>query len=372
MKKIAVVCAYPAGENPGMLSVDLAFGSLLRSLPDSVQVNYFCVEREFELRAAGVVLHYQHLTRREQLLDHDRIVYWGDFLHWIAYFEQDVLMRTSMRDPHADLAAVRNAWYDLFLLEGASPEQLSKVVVFGSTLYGLDGAQLAAPRYQQALTRLYQHAAEVLMRDHVSANFVAQLARDESNAFGCDCAMLLDPESLTPYQQVKVPAEDYLVCSFGRSGANRALIGLATEIAQRKRLKLVNINWLGNPRGVQALADKLALIRGARLVVTDIYHMGVTGWREGVPVLGIGQGASQAKGTLSDKKKEIFFRQLFASEFYLFLEDILQALASNKAMEAYMAHLLKVLDQQAALAFIFATVKQQQDAARRKLLSVLG
>lgn len=372
MKKIAVVCAYPAGENPGMLSVDLSFGSLLRDLPRDVQVNYFCVERSFELRAADVVLQYQHLTHRDQLLAHDRIVYWGDFLHWIAYFEQDVLVRTRLRNPQADLEAVRNAWYDLFLLEGAAPAELSKVVVFGSTLYGLDGAQLAIPRYREALTRLYQHAATVLMRDQVSANFVAQLARNESNAFGCDRAMLLDPQSLQPYQRVQLPKVDYLVCSFGRSGANRALMGLAAEIAQRRGLKLVNIDWLGKPLGLQALADKLAIIRGARLVVTDIYHMSVTGWREGVPVIGVGQGASQARGTLSDKKKEIFFRQIFAPDYFVFLENVLQAYASNKAMDAYLSNLLKALDQASALAFIFDTVKRQQNAARTKLLSVLS
>ncbi len=372
MKKIAVVCAYPAGENPGMLSVDLAFGSLQRALPANVQVNYFCVEREFELRASGVVLHYQHLTRREQLLEHDQIVYWGDFLHWISYFENDVLMRTRVRDAQADLAAVRDAWYDLFFLEGASPQDLSKVLVFGSTLYGLDGAQLATPRYREALTRLYTHAGAVLMRDQVSANFVAQLAREEANAFGCDCAMLLDPKALEPFQRVKVPSVDYLVCSFGRSGANRALAGLATEIAQRRGLKVVNIDWLGNPRGLAALADKLAIIRSARLVVTDIYHMGVTGWRESVPVLGVGQGASQARGTLSDKKKEIFFRQIFASDYFLFLEHILQAYASNQALDQYLARVLKPLDQKPALDFIFETVVRQQKVAREKLLSLLS
>lgn len=372
MKKIAVVCAYPAGENPGMLSVDLAFGSLQRGLPENVQVNYFCVEREFELRAADVVLHYQHLTHRDQLLSHDRIVYWGDFLHWIAYFEQDVIMRTLQRNPEADIEAVRNAWFDLFLLEGASPAELSKVVVFGSTLYGLDGAQLSNQRYHKALLKLYQNAATVLLRDQVSANFVSQLAREESNAFGCDCALLLDPQLLQPIERVTLPKEDYLVCSFGRSGANRALFGLATEIAQRRGLKLINIDWLGNPRGLQALADKLALIRGARLVVTDIYHMGVTGWREGVPVLGVGQGASQARGTLSDKKKEIFFRQIFAPDFYLFLEDILKAYSSNKAMDLYLSNVLKALDRKAALAFVFDTVKRQQNLARKRLLSVLS
>lgn len=372
MKKIAVVCAYPAGENPGMLSVDLAFGSLRRALPESVQVNYFCVEREFELRASDVVLHYQHLTHRDQLLAHDRIVYWGDFLHWIAYFEQDVLMRTRLRNPQADLEALRNAWYDLFFLEGASPAELSKVVVFGSTLYGLDAAQLSVPRYQKALSQLYQNATTVLMRDQVSANFVSQFAREDSNAFGCDCALLLDPKSLQPDERVKLPTVDYLVCSFGRSGANRALLGLAAEIAQRRGLKIINIDWLGNPRGLQALADKLAIIRGARLVVTDIYHMSVTGWREGVPVLGVGQGASQARGTLSDKKKEIFFRQIFASDYYVFLEEVLKAYGSNKAMDSYLSNVLKALDRKAALAFVFDTVKRQQELARKRLLSVLS
>ncbi len=372
MKKIAVVCAYPAGENPGMLSVDLAFGSVARTLPEPVEVNYFCGEGPFELRADQTLLQYQHLARREQLLSHDRIVYWGDFLHWIGYFENDLKYRASRRDPGADLEQVRNAWYDLFLLEGASAADMAKVVVFGSTLYGLDARQLAAPRYHQALGTLYRHASTVLMRDQVSANYVSQIARDEANAFGCDCALLLDPAPLKAYQKIEVPPGDYLVYSVGRSGANRALQGLAAEIAQRRRLKLVNIDWLGNPLGVPALADRLAVIRGARLVVTDIYHMGVSAWREGVPVLGIGQGASQVHGTLSDKKKEIFFRQIFASAYYLFVEEILQAYASNKLMDAYLTRVLAGLDRKPDLDFIFTTVRRQQDAAARKLRAALA
>ena len=372
MSRIAVVCAYPAGENPGMLSVDLAFGSLAKGLPAGTQVSYFCAEDAFELKAGNNSLKYTLLERREQLLAHDRIVYWGDFLHWIGYFENDFKARVSRRQPVMDPQALRNAWYDLFLMEGASEAELSKVVVFGGTLYGLHAGQLAEPRYRQALSRLYRHAGLVLMRDQVSADYVAQLAERSSHPFGCDCAMLLDGRSLQSDATQSVPPVPYLVCSFGRSGAARAQLGLVAEIAQRRGLKVVNIDWLGQPRGLAALANKLALIRGAQLVVTDVYHMAVSSWREGVPVLGIGRGASQVHGTLSDKKKEIFFRQIFASRFYVFIEDVLAAYASNAAMSSFLDRVLQPLDNPQELAFVREVLQRQQDRARGSLLKALA
>ncbi|MFM6985551.1 MAG: polysaccharide pyruvyl transferase family protein [Hydrogenophaga sp.] len=370
MKKIAVICAYPAGENPGMLSVDLAFDAVVKALPEPVQIDRFCLEGALNLSVGDVLLNYLHLSSVDQLAAYEKIVYWGDFLHWIVYFERDILFRKRKLDTSVDLESCRNEWFSLMLLEGMETEFLSKVIVYGSTIYGLSSAQLTNSRYSKLLARFYTHASLVLMRDMVSSHFVSQLARNGQNCFGTDCALLLDSSAL-PRPAVPPVGSPYLLCSFGRSGANRALMTFAAEIARRKGLLLLTMDWLGQPSGINGLAEKLAYIKGAQLVVTDIYHMGVTAWREKVMVIGIGQGASSVNGTLSDKKKEIFFRQILASDNHVYLEDLLVALGNNSLFERLIKQVLSVIEDRDALQYASGVLDRQIDSAKRRLSAAL-
>jgi hypothetical protein len=56
--------------------------------------------------------------------------------------------------------------------------------------------------------------------------------------------------------------------------------------------------------------------------VECIHHLAVNSWREGVPAICIGMGAETRAGTLSDKKKELFYAACGARPFYVFIERL--------------------------------------------------
>jgi hypothetical protein len=49
MKKIAVICAYSAGRNPGMISSDLAFMSLHKRIGQEFAVTFLCAELKYTI-----------------------------------------------------------------------------------------------------------------------------------------------------------------------------------------------------------------------------------------------------------------------------------------------------------------------------------
>ena len=64
---------------------------------------------------------------------------------------------------------------------------------------------------------------------------------------------------------------------------------------------------------------------------TDIYHCGVNSISLGIPTMSTGLTSQEANHTLSDKKKEIFFRQHLMSEYYLPTERIAGSLNNRDA-----------------------------------------
>jgi hypothetical protein len=369
---IALVCAFPSGANPGMLSVDLAFEAVREMAGNNIHVTQFCAEGKLTLGNDKIAIDYESLDNQEQLRSFDKIIYWGDFHHWINYANGDWLRRWQSREAARSPNDIIDAWYKLFLLEDAEDLQ-RRAAIFGSTLYGLTGQQLLDLRYLAALKRLLGNSPLVLMRDHASSNFVEQLAPSHVSAFGCDCALLLDARRLSTDDERYARAPDgapYIVCSFGRSGARSALRALAATLAAQNKLKVVNLEWL-SPHGLDGLISKLSIIKGAEFVVTDIYHLSVTSWRENVPALCIGRGGSSAVGTLSDKKKEIFYRQIFASDKYMYLEDIMAALASDNILTAYCANFLKRIGDQKSNAFICAAIEAQKRKALSRLVKFI-
>ncbi|MEA2780499.1 MAG: hypothetical protein QOK29_2043 [Rhodospirillaceae bacterium] len=354
-----------------MLSVDLAFESVLEKTAKGVNVTRFCAEHEFTITSAKFKLEYHYLANQDQLRGFDKVLYWGDFHHWIGYANGDWLRRWQNREPSRGKDEIIDAWYKRFLLEGAEDIQ-KRASAFGGTLYGLNGQQLRDRRYGSALASLYGNSQLVLMRDHVSANFVEQLTPRHVSAFGCDCAFLLDSDQILSQELHRSAREDdpYMVCSFGRSEASTALQAFATILAAQMKLRIVNLDWLG-PQGLDGLMSKLIIIKKARYVITDIYHLSVTSWRENVPALCIGKGGSDSDGTLSDKKKEILYRQIFASDKYLYTEDVLNALGSDPTLVRYCAECIEAIEDEKSNEFVCNMVERQKRLALSRLLNLL-
>jgi hypothetical protein len=315
---IALICAYPAGSNHGMLSVDLAFESIKSELDPNINVERFCSWRSLSHNSAVGNLCYTHLYSIEQLEQFDKIIYWGDFLHWIEYGKTDWVGKTLDRDPTMDAEQALDLWYQLFLLENRIDLQ-QKTIVFGSTLYGLNSRQLLDQRYTSALTSLYSNVRLAMHRDIYSQNFLQQLSLNNCVKFGVDCSLLLDLKSKFAPDYVKQP---YFVYSFGRSGEDELLTKVVKDISADLSLEPVKIKWLEKGAGLESLFTNLMLISRARFVLTDIYHCSLNSIREHTPTICFGNGADNITGTLSDKKKEIFFHQHFLNNHYIYIESL--------------------------------------------------
>lgn len=73
---------------------------------------------------------------------------------------------------------------------------------------------------------------------------------------------------------------NYLAFSFGRSGYDRVLNDFAVELATDLKLEPIDIHWLDLSGGENAFAQKSSTIKGASLILTDIYHLGINALRE--------------------------------------------------------------------------------------------
>jgi hypothetical protein len=312
---VAVICAYPAGTNTGMISVDLSFDSL-----DLTGVNYtkFCSWRG-KKKSNEFDIEYEELHSVSQLEKFDKIIFWGDFLHWIEYAKKDWKIKTLDRDSTLTSDEAIDQWYKLFLLEGRDDLQ-RKSIIFGNTLYGLNSQQLSDTRYFSAIHSIYSNCQYAMPRDIFTYNFIRQIVSTDNIQLGCDCALLLNSDK---FLNKSSGLSNYFLYSFGRSGHRDVLINYVNDLGLKLNKTPIELKWLVKGTSVNQLIENLEKIKLADFVITDIYHCAVNSNRELIKTLCIGNGLSIVTDTLSDKKKEIFYSQHFQRQNYIFLESII-------------------------------------------------
>jgi hypothetical protein len=372
--KIALICAVPDLSNSGMLSVDLAFESLTKYFDPKIEIVRFCSWKDI-VREGPTPLIYHRLHNVSQLEEFDKIIYWGDFIHWIKYGPSFMSSKGTEWYAEQNNLTIENAkskltdiWYSIYLLEGR-PDLQKKSIVFGGTVYGIDSTQMSNVRYNNALSSLYTNAKLVLMRDYLSGFYVSQLFNDRRFSYGCDCALLLDADT-ADYKNADVN-EPYMVYSFGRCKNNEQFEQFALQLAEQQGLRPVKILWLHPKSSITELLKNLELIKNAKFAVTDIYHFAINAWREQTPTLTIGRGNSYAsQGTLGDKKKEIFNSQMLAMNYYLFFEDVVSSLSVDK--EKLLKDCGTKLHNTSALEVIFEKLKTQTEYSKKILLEEIN
>lgn len=305
-----------------MISVDFAFETIKKHINNDIEITRFCAWRAVNHDDKIV---YQELVSIDQIKDYDKIIYWGDFLHWNIY-GIDWVNKTVDRNPTLTKEDALNLWYTLYFLENLVELQ-QKVIIFGGTIYGLNSEQLADFRYNAALTSIYKNSKMALMRDIHSANFVSQLAPLKQVTFGCDCALLLDSSTMVP--QVLPATEIIIAYSFGRSGYDDKFKEIIFSIASEIYASVIDLEWLKKGASLKRLTEKLSIIKKASIVITDIYHCAINSNRESIPTICITNGSSIITSTLSDKKKEIFYFQHFMSNRLYYSEKIELLTADN-------------------------------------------
>lgn len=354
--KAAIIYSKSNHLNPGMLSVELALVQRLKSFNFDL-IKFFSIESGFQ-RDDKDNIAYGDLSDAEQLEGFDVIVFCGDFLHWKRYLTRDILGRKSFTNPDLSTEDIINKWYSLVLLEN-KPTLQKRTIIIGGTFYGLNSFELTDARYLDALTALYSNALLVKMRDVFSANFVNQLTQLPKNYLGCDCALLMNADFIQLSPEDK-PKDSYILYAFERSEHNFALRYFAKIISTLAKKDSIEIRWLGDSE--EDLYRKIALVRNASMVLTDIYHLSVTAVREKVPTLCFGDGVSGPDTSITDKKKEIFFRQAFAVSHYIYSENVISAFESDKLLLKMGQDLLEILGNNEANAFIFNMLEQYREA----------
>jgi hypothetical protein len=372
--KIALVCAVPDLSNSGMLSVDLAFESIKKYINSDIEITRFCSWKDI-VREGPVALYYRRLHDISQLEEFDKIIYWGDFLHWVKYGPSFLSSKGTEWYASQSNLTIENAklkltesWYSMYLLEGR-PDLQKKAIVFGNTVYGIDSAQMSNKRYNNALAAMYKNASLVLMRDYLSSFYVSQLFEDRKFSYGCDCALLLESNTVK-YKNIEL-VEPYMVYSFGRCKNNEQFEQFALQIAEKQGVRAVKISWLHPKSSVTELLKNLELIKNAEFAVSDIYHFSINAWRENIPTLTIGKGSSYpSQGTLSDKKKEVFNSQILAMNYYLFFEDVVSCM--NNDSKKLINDCVCKLTNTSALEIIFEKIKTQTEYSRKILVEEIN
>jgi hypothetical protein len=357
---VAFICAFPASSNPGMVSVDLAVESVKSRLPEDTVVDRFCAWKGIE-KQGSIPLNYQCYHSLDQLNHYDVIVFWGDFLHWRGYAYKDFLNRGRGKIQNFTDQDIIDQWYKLYLFEN-QPNLQQRTIVFGGTFYAMCTEDLADQRYINALTALYKNSKLTLMRDLASANFVTQLTNNDRCNFGCDCAVLLEVGHLLD-STVESGCISY---ALGRSGHTVKLTKFVDSIANSLGSSTVNLHWLEKGVGVDRTIEKISAIKQSRALITDIYHCAITAWREGIPVLCIGQGANRVTGTLSDKKKELLHMQIFSMQNYIYTEEILKI--SNKSLTLHGANIIRTTENNNTGSHIML---QQKNQALDRLITAI-
>lgn len=360
---VAFICAFPASSNPGMISVDLAVESVRSRLDSGTTIDRFCAWRGFEKQ--GVIpLSYKCYDSLDQLQVYDLIVFWGDFLHWRGYAYTDFLSRGRGKMKNSTDQTIIDQWYRLYLLEDR-PDLQHRTIVTGGTFYAMSSEDVADQRYMSALISLYKNSKLTMMRDLASANFVSQLVNNSQSNFGCDCAAMLEVDDILHHDSTI--DQSCITYALGRSKFNIDPNRFVDSIADRLNTTTINLNWLQKGMGIDRTLGKIAQIKQSRAVITDIYHCAITAWREGIPVICVGQGANRVTSTLSDKKKELLHMQLFSMQNYIYVEEISNT--STKQMSLHCANIIKDTENNNVGSTMIA---QQKDQALAKLITAIN
>lgn len=310
-KRLSVVFALPVGSNPGMLSVEQGFEAFRRRHALDCEIAAYSFETGSEgADRASLEANW------DEALAADCILYWGDFQQSRRFLLTDLLARKHRR-VREDLL---ERSYRHLLLQGAEDAVLERTILFGGSLLSDDVSDACDPSYAAAATRLFSRAREVWMRDPVSVSLASALAgHARPIRLGVDGALLREPVGAPPAARAARSGKPVCGWAIARSAQPGRSGLLAERLAERLGAELRALRWLRDPA---PLHEKLAAVAACDVVVTDIYHLAVNSWREGVPAICIGAGAETRAGTLSDKKKELFYAACGARPFYVFLERL--------------------------------------------------
>ena len=174
MTRVAIFCAAPVQSNPGMLSVDAAFLSLVRKHGLTIEPRFFRMEDLAVGDSTHPIRYMNAIANQEALWECSKIIYWGDFLHCMSYHRIDLQRRIAYFGLAKDDIEATSLVYKLLFLEERPTEELGRVAVFGGNMFSQWPAAFANQRYASNVAKLFGAAALIRMRDPLSAAIAAR------------------------------------------------------------------------------------------------------------------------------------------------------------------------------------------------------
>lgn len=333
-KKLAILCAYPATRNMGMITVDLAAHAILERHVKDVDYTFYTYGDLEALKTEnlGMPIKYRHvIDDKEEFLNSDAFLFWGDFIHARSY-QIDLQFRKSPQKDIDDLLS-------LSFLRDVEENKLKNAVIYGGTIITNEAEDEADEIYGTMFERLFENCGSVLFRDALSAAKVSR-TRDGEATLGCDCALLLQDEDLDKIDGTQLqPTEKRKGIGFflGRSPSKIQSCLFARYLSKKMGKDVRWLNWLPVSKKMQLVAklfgfkvfdkppapgDILTELSSYEFIISDTYHLCINAWRLGIPAICIGEGAGHLKTTLNDKKKEILFEMYGGRQFYIFTEHL--------------------------------------------------
>lgn len=347
--RVSVIFANLDHYNAGMLSVEMAFHTLIHRHNIPAEVAYYRAGSANQFAGEKAIMPYRCgnvFENTESILSSDAIVFWGDFQHTAP-------LDAPNKWPYMHQGAkTREEGFDLYyrtnFLEGLPAEVRSRVIIFGESIATNVGTDYRNERYRRNLGALFKDARLAALRDIHSAISATHCAGDYARpSLGCDAALLLDDEMIgglpktigRDYEPPDNP-EKYAAVFLGRTrgiGEYRRAARFVRRYCRAAGKIPVWIPWLprrnayhehvlyrpiGRRGWGNEVGDLLGCFRHFGLVITDTYHFSLNAWRSGTPAICIGRGAPGFVKEVDEKKKEIFYRMYDAGELYVFRENL--------------------------------------------------
>jgi hypothetical protein len=353
MSRIAVITASnPGYENPGMITVDLAFDAFRKRLGRETDVSWFTLHPPDAAGLRSYVrpeeLPFRYLPLGESLdrvFDHDAIVFWGDFLQTRHYLREDGADRLLRLGYARDRAEAGRILHRCLLLQGAPARILERTFLFGGTILHNSQSDYSDTEYAEPFLRLVRSCRGAWMREPLSASKITHLRQDHpTNHLGMDAAFLLGTSDLaglaTTEWSAAIPHDRSVGVFIGsRTRMPRDFVSFCRALATRFDAAIEWLPWLVDRRPRRrslrlqiararlakralpyTLGDLLTALRKYRFVITDTYHMCVNAWRAGTPAICVGEPQPDTRReyqSLNDLKKHVMYVMYDANDFYV-------------------------------------------------------
>ena len=345
MKRISFISARNVN-NPGMIAVDLSAQFILRRLrsPNAFRYLSFGAFPDIKTFKNGMKLQHHPLHQYGgECYKDDAIVLWGDFLLAQSYWRRDLSDIALRRGIKPESQEAMNEIAKLIAFENAPDSIWPKIISYGSTLLGDEAVtRLSNPIHARASQNFIRRCRMIWSRDPYSAQHLASLRNDYLQSYlGTDCALLMRPADLAEIADpdAAIPTQSYACIHFERTPCPpEHLFHVARHHCQSNSLQPIWLPWLGVSKNLPiynqilpeldindrntGYAHLIAQLRGAKLVITDTYHLCLHAWNLGIPTICIGYGAQHPNWSLSDKKKKVFHYLYAANSFYIFAESL--------------------------------------------------